>query len=544
MPYLRLTSLTLSFLRASTHPPIFPFPFFQTSSNKQSIFAFAFAFPSICLNSTPFVENLYRSPLALNGSATKEINQGLTTTQPIQPPNHQPHLFKHPHNPPSSASKQLGNRSSKSRNQSADLQQKSASYSETCHHYLRESQSGEPPRRLLDMSASTQPSTPFHESYSSKANSLVGTTSSPSTSFRTSSINNILSELNPSKNTMENKHHQSDISISMLLSPPEATPLDNFNQTSSQSTMASQAKPLFPIQAGHLPLSPPISPATKAIVTEESSTLATRDPILYPHAEATSPSSSQLPLFGERAATKRVVSRHVAERDPSLFRDASPPRQVEYELALEFKSHIMQVFDRSNKLAYLNRERAQLLEDQAMRSGVRRYPALAPATYDRNRRPNKVVKTPSSGGKKIRQPTIKAPRATPEPGVKRVAREDKDFDQLPDYSPPISSLPDKYNSLKVDWRGAPIDLENDPHRHLLHRDELLLAANLRLDCATYLTSKRRIFKARIDCLRTAKEFRKTDAQQACKIDVNKASKLWSAYEKVGWLNRKWVEKYV
>lgn len=32
----------------------------------------------------------------------------------------------------------------------------------------------------------------------------------------------------------------------------------------------------------------------------------------------------------------------------------------------------MQVFDRSNRMAYLSRERAQLLDYQAMRSGVRR----------------------------------------------------------------------------------------------------------------------------------------------------------------------------
>jgi hypothetical protein len=96
----------------------------------------------------------------------------------------------------------------------------------------------------------------------------------------------------------------------------------------------------------------------------------------------------------------------------------------------------------------------------------------------------------------------------------------------------------------VDWKGQPIDLSSDPHAALLHPDELLLAGNLRLDCATYLTSKRRIFERRLQCLRTGKEFRKTDAQQACKIDVNKASKLWTAFEKVGWLNQNWVRSFL
>ena len=40
------------------------------------------------------------------------------------------------------------------------------------------------------------------------------------------------------------------------------------------------------------------------------------------------------------------------------------------------------------------------------------------------------------------------------------------------------------------------------------------------------------------------EFKKTNAQQACKIDVNKASKLWTAFENVGWLHIDWVRKYM
>lgn len=120
-------------------------------------------------------------------------------------------------------------------------------------------------------------------------------------------------------------------------------------------------------------------------------------------------------------------------------------------------------------------------------------------------------------------------------------REDKDFEALEDLSPPLDSLPQgRPNSLKVEWKGNALDLSNDPHRHLLHPDELILASNLRLDCATYLTSKRRIFLRRRECALIGKEFRKTDAQQACKIDVNKASKLWQAFDKVGWLNIEWT----
>jgi hypothetical protein len=119
-----------------------------------------------------------------------------------------------------------------------------------------------------------------------------------------------------------------------------------------------------------------------------------------------------------------------------------------------------------------------------------------------------------------------------------------DWITLPDYCPPTSSLPSKPNSLKIDWKGTPTDLSNDPDRHLLHPDEVLLASNLRLSCAAYLTSKRRMFLRRLECLQKDKEFRRTDAQQACHIDVNKASKLWAAFEKVGWLDKAWVEPFL
>jgi hypothetical protein len=134
----------------------------------------------------------------------------------------------------------------------------------------------------------------------------------------------------------------------------------------------------------------------------------------------------------------------------------------------------------------------------------------------------------------------------PQPSRRSVARnrEDKDFNALPDYCPPHNSLPSRSNSLNVDWKGQPIDLSNDPHAHLLHPDEVTLAGNLRLDCVTYLTSKRRIFECRLQCLRTGKDFRKTDAQQACKVDVNKVSKLWTAFNKVGWLDATWVRRFL
>jgi hypothetical protein len=274
-----------------------------------------------------------------------------------------------------------------------------------------------------------------------------------------------------------------------------------------------------------------------------------KDPILYPHLDAASHATTQPPLFSvEDDSIRRVVDEHLADTAvQNKFREASPPRREDYVLAIEFKSQVAKLC-RSNPSQWLKREREYLMEDQRQR---RAYAPIAPAPY-----PHKTTKNVISHAKAApRQKPVRAPRPprpretrplqvnysssmTPEP-ARRVnvgsTREDKDFASLPDYCPPLSTLPSRPNSLKVEWKGAPIDLRSDPFRHLLHEDELALAANLRLDCATYLTSKRRIFMARVQCLRIGKEFRKTDSQQACKIDVNKASKLWAAFEKVGWL---------
>lgn len=122
-------------------------------------------------------------------------------------------------------------------------------------------------------------------------------------------------------------------------------------------------------------------------------------------------------------------------------------------------------------------------------------------------------------------------------------REDTDFESIPDMSPPIETL-NHLKPLKADWKGTALDLSNDPHLHLLHPSEVGLASTLRLSCASYLTSKRRIFQDKVERAKLHKEFRKTDAQKACRIDVNKASKLWAAYEKVGWLDPKHIMKYL
>ena len=353
------------------------------------------------------------------------------------------------------------------------------------------------------------------------------------------------------------------LDISNLMSPPELPLLEHFSQgIGMQPAPVPMEKPSVP----SAPLSPPISPFTKggnSIERANSVAASSRDPILYPGGDVCS--SPPRPLFGVDQSlmeTQRAVDEHMARRSPTLFREASPPHREDYELALYFKSEMMKTFVK-NRRGWLEKQRELLLADRktgaAKAKSSQLFLAAKPVVATRPAaprvtKPEKAKRTIRQGPLRLapqstsapRQPSMRIPSATPEPRSKHVPpnREDKDFDQRPDYCPPLGDLPAKPNSLKVDWKGNPLDLSKDPNRHLLHPDELILAGLLRLDCATYLTSKRRIFERRLQCAKIGKEFRKTDAQQACKIDVNKASKLWMAYDKVGWLDMRHMLPYM
>jgi hypothetical protein len=398
---------------------------------------------------------------------------------------------------------------------------------------------------------SLQPSTDFDAAPlpMTPTKSIIGLTFSSSTS------QSILPKPFKFNRTREMESRPQSVPIGSLISPPEPTPYESFSHSSPATAMASPVKQVFPMTLIQFP-SPPVSPETKTGL-EDRSTPTVKDPILYPNQDLSSVTSSQPPLFvdeHDEEAAHRVVEEHMTARalPQNQLREATPPRRDDYVLALEFKSQVARLCN-ENPRQWLIREREYLREDDRRR---RAFTKIAPAPF-----PPKTTKNTIARVVKPKVPRVpRAPRATPparirqsygsmtpEPGRRQnvgSTREDKNFDALPDYSPPLSTLPNKPNSLKVEWKGQPIDLRDDPHRDLLHDDEISLAANLRLDCATYLTSKRRIFIARIECLKIGKEFRKTDSQQACKIDVNKASKLWAAFDKVGWLKAEHFRKYL
>ncbi|TRX96331.1 hypothetical protein FHL15_002603 [Xylaria flabelliformis] len=385
------------------------------------------------------------------------------------------------------------------------------------------------------------------------------------------------------------------LDISNLMSPPEPPKFESFtHSTGSNNANAANSTPMSidtivsdaRRRLGSVvpPLSPPISPATK-LDDHVIGGVATspKDPILYPVHDVTN-SPPQQPLFvpeevpEEPTDARRIVDDHVSARPAQLFRDASPPKQEEYELILSFQSQVMKKVQ-ENRRAWLTRERNQLISDRQAQARHRQFklprilPAVKPQPPRREvqrvkpTRAPKVTKPaakptptkprpiragpgPSTAVAGLTKPIARAPSSTPDPTPRRgttANRADDDFNQIPDLSPPLDSLDDKegiIGSLKVEWKTGTMDLSKDPNRHLLHPEEIILASSLRLTCAVYLTSKRRIFVQRLQCLQKGKEFRKTDAQQACKIDVNKASKLWTAFDKLGWLDRAWVSKYL
>ena len=379
-------------------------------------------------------------------------------------------------------------------------------------------------------------------------------------------------------------------SIQSLMSPPETKPLESFSPATSPRsntnrlptyTLENRLPPISPRKSPEntrILLSPPVSPwpsknykEHRKVGTPES---IARDPVLYASSEDGTDSLAEQPLFPSspsRKAAEDLVSKHMAMHLHQFDNRLNRPTREEYLLALSCVPTLGRIYNH-NPGAYMKRVREET-EDHywkakricAMPGTKANLPkkmkthiniAPAPAT----RQPRKPLErlTPANPVQRVKRtpkpsPAMKAlsypPKGrseTPEfkaSGQKRP--EDVEYNALPDYAPPVSTLQDNPKTLKADWTSNnPLNLSTDLDKHMLHETEVTLAATLRLSCATYLCSKRRIFEARLNALRIGKDFRKTDAQQACKIDVNKASKLWTAFDKVGWFNKDFFQKHL
>ena len=372
--------------------------------------------------------------------------------------------------------------------------------------------------------------------------------------------------------------------ISAFLSPPEPKQMDSFDTPS-------KSRPFEPITPDHksyvdaglmhpqkqsqpsknaaVPPSPPTSPWTVSqnkisTYQEQKSGEVIRDPVLYESSESPAAHQPLFPSAPEPAVDERseavnaIVKDHIKKRDRDI---TDPPSREDYVTCIDFVSRLYN----ANPGRYLKRAREEIEEHyyRSIRIGAKprkEAPYYPPQTKEGpTERPFKKQKTNGplkALPAKVSPAKVQIPRANRSPKVKAervhavramsIKRPTNlDYASIPNYCPPISTLPQNFKVFKVeDPSPNPLDLSNDKDRAELHESEIVLAASLRLSCALYLCCKRRLFVSRVEALRIGKTFRKTDAQKACQIDVNKASKLWAAYEKVGWLERRHFDQYV
>ncbi|KAL4928223.1 SWIRM domain-containing protein [Aspergillus undulatus] len=369
-------------------------------------------------------------------------------------------------------------------------------------------------------------------------------------------------------------------SVSSLMSPPEPKPFESFNSTyphrmSQDQSYSSEIK-LAPISYDrkrthsemNLP-SPPVTPYTgnknKSIDPEQPDgdalVTSSRDPVLFSGRESISDIATDEPLFGPMLppAAEVLLEQHIDSHMARFANKVNKPTREEYRLALSCVSNVPAQYNRNpvawakeereileRQLVLMNRHRPEVSNGRLKRIAPAPAKRVVPA-QSRVQRTPRVKRTPKSTPKQKAQDSfdVHTPNSKPSRAA-GTSRDDTDFNSIKDYSPSFEVLDGntKAKSLKADWKGQMLDLSNDPDRHLLSPAEFNLAATLRLTCATYLCSKRRIFEARVRALKVGKEFRKTDAQQACKIDVNKASKLWTAYDKAELFQPRHFQEYL
>jgi hypothetical protein len=304
------------------------------------------------------------------------------------------------------------------------------------------------------------------------------------------------------------------------------------------------------------------SPTTKNAVLNDS----TKDPVLYPSSESGTEHTHD-PLFPpeqvQLSQEDQMITSHIDAHMQQFQDKVNKPTFEEYRLALSCVPVVSREYNR-NPGAWLKKEWSYLDEQfRAVRrykelTAPRSFKALAPAPHRHNQSPNKVVK-PRSRVQRVpaprvsRQTPIRTPKATPKhtifdsfdspfytptkPRNTGERNDDNNYEAIEDFCPPVASLGGNTKGLKAEWKGAGLPLDDDPDRHLLLPAEIQMASALRLTCAQYLTTKRRIFKAKVELLQQGVEaFKKTHAQKAGHIDVNKASRLWTAYDRVGWFD--------
>lgn len=341
-------------------------------------------------------------------------------------------------------------------------------------------------------------------------------------------------------------------------------------------------------RGGDVPPSPPVSPEKKPDNQVQTTTAGSsvKDPILYPE-ELSSPIQ---PLFNNNrrySVNANDITRHInARRRKPLKYGVQAPERLDYEHFAHVVTLWSGAYERlttdAQRAAYQRAELAQVISDHKARQAARvvAKPTKRPTTShkllkakpDRTSITVKDVVASATGPrnsdkitKPVRQATKPRAKASPAAAEEKKSKSTKtqtvdiDYNHIPDYCPPLDILDAKKMSIQTVSNPRPFE---DAELHLLpllHPQEQDLARNLRIGPATYLTTKRRIFVDRLFFYHFEKEvqqeqeaegtrdrlfvkdFKKTHAQFAGKIDVNKSSKLHEAFDSVGWFDRKWCK---
>jgi hypothetical protein len=374
--------------------------------------------------------------------------------------------------------------------------------------------------------------------------------------------------------------------VNSYLQTPEEPITDSFSQE-EPATRASKEQPTGRASQGWQlpPIMQTASPPASPLPSIASATGIAVDVPLYPESQPDR-QHSQAPLFEREPSPSAPQQQSVAPNAPEA--DASQPEAADSPNALRSPwtgiavPHEALEYYHScvNQLRVVPRVRGRLPAPTKSRSPER--DAISQQQVSRLGRPSGVTKSRSqpkdlpSRSRAPKAPTATSPvsaRATPSPRKrtpkprtqsdflneafpkeqskhkrappsKKVADSGVHWRDLPDYSPPLSDLDENSKQLKVTWDAKWLDITPMEYYHDLHPQEQTIAASLRLEPWKYMYNKRKIFMGRLQALRDGKNFTKTAAQGACDIDVNKASRLWETFDRVGWFEEHWFKRFL
>ncbi|RLV90426.1 SWIRM domain-containing protein [Spathaspora sp. JA1] len=271
------------------------------------------------------------------------------------------------------------------------------------------------------------------------------------------------------------------------------------------------------------------------------------------------------PLSPPLSPYQRNAVLHTVALPPPQYTDSKSYLPTSQEFKIEnFKDYKLTIeisnSDKGNILRFLDKY-SSIINDERNRGlivplPVRKYKKRVYESDEMSEETTSRMRTRRVGPRtfetddEISTPTPKKRRkpATPSSQSPSLALQQQSLidESIPDFSPNANdTLPqNNIKCLRIEWKGQPMDLSSDPNLSKIHPAEVVLASILRLPVAVYLDSKRRFFFEKVARLKSGKQFRRTDAQKACRIDVNKASRLFAAFEKVGWLKDELFEKYL